>query len=162
MQDNLNLRKFKLNKKFQPLSCNVGDESFRNGIFEFNITKILDFINVNKDQFQAEEVEVKAVRAFPSKNLDESTIKIANILNPIILAEISPGLFNVIDGNHRLEKAYRDGVSKILAYKILAEQHIMFITSITAYEEYVQYWNTKLKDRKRDLMRYIKYQQKEI
>lgn len=151
MQDNINSRKLKLNKKFQPLSREVGDEFLCNGIFEFNITKILAFINVNKDKFQPEEVEVKAIRIFPSKNLDESTIKIANLLTPIILAEISPGLFNVIDGNHRLEKAYRDGVSKILAYKILAKQHIMFLTSFKSYEEYVQYWNNKIKDRMRDL-----------
>jgi endonuclease V-like protein UPF0215 family len=79
------------------------------------------------------------------------TYKNANILTPIILAEISPGLFNVIDGRHRLEKAYRDGVIKILAYKLLAEQHIMFMTSVKSYEEYVQYWNNKIKDRMRDL-----------
>lgn len=151
MQDNINSRKFKLNKKFQPLSWEVGDEFLCNGIFEFNITKILAFINVNKDKFQPEEVEVKTVRTFPSKNLDESTIKVANLLTPIILAEISPGLFNVIDGHHRLEKAHRDGMIKILAYKLLAEQHIMFMTSIIAYQEYVQYWNNKIKDRIRDL-----------
>ena len=153
MQDNFNLKQLKLNRAFQPLPCDIGDEFFPNGIFEFNITKILAFINVNKDKFQPEEVDVKIIRTFPSKNLDESTIKIANLLTPIILAEISPGLFNVIDGNHRLEKAYRDGASKILTYKMLAEQHIMFITSIRAYKEYVQYWNTKIKDKKRDLMR---------
>jgi DNA repair photolyase len=151
MQDNINSRKLKLNKKFQPIPCDAGDEFFPNGIFEFNITKLLVFISANKDQFQPEEVEVRSVRKWVSKNLDESTIKNANILTPIILAEISPGLFNVIDGRHRLEKAYRDGVIKILAYKLLAEQHIMFMTSVKSYEEYVQYWNNKIKDRMRDL-----------
>jgi DNA repair photolyase len=153
MQDNINSRKLKLNKKFQPIPCEAGDEFFPNGIFEFNITKLLVFISANKDQFQPEEVEVRSVRKWVSKNLDESTIKNANILTPIILAEISPGLFNVIDGRHRLEKAYRDGVIKILAYKLLAEQHIMFMTSVKSYEEYVQYWNNKIKDRMRDLKR---------
>ena len=151
MQDNINSRKLKLNKKFQPIPCDAGDEFFPNGIFEFNITKLLVFISANKDQFQPEEVEVRSVRKWVSKNLDESTIKNANILTPIILAEISPGLFNVIDGRHRLEKAYRDGVIKILAYKLLAEQHIMFMTSVKSYEEYVQYWNNKIKDRMREL-----------
>lgn len=55
-------------------------------------------------------------------------------------------MFNVIDGHHRLEKAYRDGVTTILAYKILAEQHIRFLTSTMAYTKYVQYWNEKLKN----------------
>ena len=122
-----------------------GDELYLNGIFEFNITKLLEFINTNKDKFHPEKVEVKAVRAFRSNNLNESTIKSADLSIPIILAEISPGMFNIIDGHHRLEKAYRDGASKVLAYKLLAEQHIRFLTSTMAYNEYIQYWNTKLK-----------------
>lgn len=141
------LRKLKLNKIFQPPTCDAGDEFYPNGIFEFNITKLLKFINVHKDDFQPQEVEVKTLRAFPSKNLNESTIKSADLSAPIILAEISPGQFNIIDGHHRLEKAHRDNISRILAYKVLAEQHIMFLTSEMAYKEYVQYWNEKLKNR---------------
>jgi hypothetical protein len=140
-------KKLKLNKNFQPLSCDEGDEFYPNGIFEFNITKLLDFINANQDIFQPQEVEVNAVRkTYSSSNLNELTIQSANISAPIILAEISPDMFNVIDGHHRLEKAYRDGVTTILAYKILAEQHIRFLTSTMAYTEYVQYWNEKLKN----------------
>ena len=151
MQENLHLRKFKLNKKFQPIICDEGDELYPNGIFEFNITKLVAFIQANKDKFQPEEVTVKSVRTGFATNLDEVAIKEANISAPIILAEISPGLFNVIDGRHRLEKAYRDGIIKILAYKLLAEQHIMFMTSTKAYTEYVQYWNNKIKERMQDL-----------
>lgn len=143
----ITLKKFKLNKNFQPLSCDEGDEFYPNGIFEFNITKLLEFINANQDLFQPQEVEVNAVRkTYSSSNLNELTIQSANISSPIILAEISPDMFNVIDGHHRLEKAYRDGVTKILAYKVIAEQHIRFLTSTMAYTEYVQYWNAKLKD----------------
>jgi len=139
------LNKLRLNKKFRPFECNIGDEIFRNGIFEFNITKLLEYIDTNKSEFTLEEVDVKDTRTFPSSDLDEGTIESAHLSNPIILAEISPSMFNVIDGNHRLEKAYRVGVDKIVAYKLLAEQHISFITSFDAYEEYVQYWNEKVK-----------------
>lgn len=143
----ITLKKFKLNKNFQPLSCDEGDEFYQNGIFEFNITKLLEFINANQDIFQPQEVEVNAVRkTYSPSNLNELTIQSTNISAPIILAEISPDIFNVIDGHHRLEKAYRDGVTKILAYKVLAGQHIRFLTSTMAYTEYVQYWNAKLKD----------------
>ena len=142
------LKKIKFNKNFQPLFCDEGDEFYPNGIFEFNITKLSEFINANQDTFQPQEVEVRAVRIdYSSSNLNESTIQSANLLTPIIMAEISPGIFNVIDGHHRLEKAYRDGVTKMLAYKVLAEQHIRFLTSTMAYKEYVQYWNAKLKSR---------------
>ena len=61
-----------------------GDELYLNGIFEFNITKLLEFINTNKDKFHPEKVEVKAVRAFRSNNLNESTIKSADLSIPII------------------------------------------------------------------------------
>jgi hypothetical protein len=140
------LKKFKRNKKFQPLSFDEGDELYPNGIFEFNITKLLEFINANQHIFKTQEIEVKAVRTRYSSSLDEETIQSANLASPIILAEISPGMFNVIDGHHRLEKAYRDGVIRIPAYKILAEQHMNFLTSTKAYTEYIQYWNEKLKD----------------
>jgi hypothetical protein len=141
------MKKFKFSKKFQPIVSDVGDELYPNGIFRFNITKLLEFINLNKDKFQPEEVEVKTVRTFPSSSLDETTIKNANLALPIILAEISPGKFNVIDGNHRLEKAYRTGVATIPAYRLFAEQHIMFLASIEAYKAYVEYWNTKVKNK---------------
>lgn len=140
------MKKFKPNKKFQPFPSDEGDELYPNGVFEFNITKLLEFINSNQNIFKAQEVEVKAVRTTYSSNLDEEAIQSANLTNPIILAEISPGMFNVIDGHHRLEKAYRDGVVKIPAYKILAEQHMNFLTSTKSYTEYIQYWNEKLKD----------------
>lgn len=140
----LRSRKMKINKKFQPLSQDEGDELYPNGIFVFNITKLLAFIKANPHTFKPEEVSVKTVRTCPSSNLNESTIQIANIMEPIILAEIAPDKFNVIDGNHRLEKAYRDGADKILAYRVRAEQHLAFLPSVTAYESYIEYWNSKI------------------
>lgn len=142
----LKSRKMKVNKKFQPLPEDEGDELYPNGIFLFNITKLVKFLKANPHLFQPEEVLIKTARTCPSSNLNESTIQTANLADPIILAEISPDRFNVIDGNHRLEKAYRDGASKILAYRVMAEQHVAFLTSVEAYKEYIQYWNGKIKE----------------
>ena len=141
------MRKFKFNKAFQPMTSDAGDELYANGIFVFNITKMLQFIDANKEQFPLEEVEVKTLRTLPPRNLNETTIQKANLSAPIILAEISPrpGGFNVIDGRHRLEKAYSLGLKKISAYRLLAEQHIMFLDSIDAYKAYIDYWNEKIK-----------------
>jgi hypothetical protein len=50
----------------------------------------------------------------------------------------------VIDGHHRLESAYRRGITKILAYKVCPKTHAEFLTSKEAYEDYVRYWNAKL------------------
>lgn len=140
----LQSRTMKADKKFQPISKNDGDEFYPNGIFEFNITKLLIFIKANQHIFQPEEVSVKSIRFSGSKHLKEATIQSANTKEPIVLAEISPDRFNVIDGHHRLEKAYRTGASNILAYKIKAEQHIKFLTSVEAYKEYINYWNSKI------------------
>lgn len=138
----------KANKNFQPLPKSIGDEFYPNGIFEFNITKLLKFIKANRDIFQPEEVSVKKLKSFISNNLNEKTIQATNVNQPILLAEIAPNQFNVIDGHHRLEKAYRDKVEMILAYKVQAEQHIAFLTSATAYADYIQYWNMKIKQSK--------------
>ncbi len=139
-----NSNKLRVDKKFQPLDIDDGDEFYPNGFFEFNITKLLAFIKANPDIFQPEGVLVKTARTFPSSNLNESTIQSANIAEPIILAEVAPDRFNVIDGNHRLEKAYRDGVSTVLAYKVHPEQHTAFLTSKESYDDYVEYWNSKI------------------
>lgn len=138
------VRKLKFNDKFKPASCHEGDELYPNGIFEFNITKLLKFVNENPDDFPVEMVDVESIKSFPPTNPDESTIQSADFSKPIILAEISPGRFNVIDGNHRLEKARRDNKDKILAYRLHPEQHVQFLSSKESYEEYIKYWNAKV------------------
>lgn len=138
-------RKIKLNKKFVPISCDEDDELFPNGIFEFNITKLIKFIGINQDEFQAHAVETRSLSIFNADRLDEETILNADLSNPIMLAEISPNAFNVIDGHHRVQSARHREIDTVLAYKIYAEQHINFLTSIKAYESYVDYWNEKLK-----------------
>ncbi len=139
-------KKFGFNKDFKPCAVEINDELFPNGIFEFNITKLKAFINSNPDQFPLEEVDVKSLRWNSFSALDESTIQISNLSIPIILAEISPNRFNVIDGNHRLEKACRDKVKKLPAFRVYVDQHLAFLTSEKAYRLYVDYWNSKVDD----------------
>jgi hypothetical protein len=106
-------------------SCPVdgGDEIFPNGIFEFNITKIIDHIQRNPDSITLEKVLVKDFyTGFSSVN--ESYMEHVEISRPTILAEISPGQYNVIDGNHRLEKAYRMGIRTIQAHRL--NEHCQF------------------------------------
>ena len=53
-------------------------------------------------------------------------------------------LYNVIDGNHRLERAFRDGVEQIAAYRVKAEDHLSFLTTDKGYKAYIDYWNSKI------------------
>ena len=45
--------------------------------------------------------------------MDENHLKIADTSKPIIQAEIKIGKFEIIDGNHRFEKALREGKKTI-------------------------------------------------
>ena len=134
----------KVYSDFTPYLVATGDELFLNGIFEFNITRMLEYIKKNSEVLTLEEVVVSDFfRGFSSIN--ESHMDSVEISHPVILAEISPGQYNLIDGNHRMEKARRMGIKSILAYRLNVEQHMRFLTSKKAYFAYIDYWNSKLK-----------------
>jgi len=134
----------KADKDFTPCPADIGDELYPNGIFEFNISKILEYIHKDPAGITLEEVAVSDFfRGFSSIN--ESHMDSVELSMPVILAEISPEQYNLIDGHHRMEKARRTGVKSILAYKLNVEQHMKFLTSKKAYLIYVEYWNSKLK-----------------
>jgi len=135
-------RKLKKDNEFIPCPEDNGDEFYPNGIFVFNITKMTEYILNHQDIFIAEEVTIKEFHKFLSIN--ESHIDSVDISKPVILAEIAPGRYNLIDGQHRVEKAHRLGIEKIKAYRITPDHHIRFLNSKFAYEKYVEYWNDKL------------------
>jgi len=144
-----------IDKDFVPAPMDDGDELYPNGIFMFNITKMIEYLKEHHDEIAPEIISVKASRnVFLKPNEDH--INTTDITIPIILAEISPDRYNVIDGNHRLEKAYRSNIESILAYKLSPGQHMPFLTSVKAYHAYIDYWNSKIKD----LMRYTKLKEK--
>jgi hypothetical protein len=138
------VKKLKADSNFIPCPVADGDELYPNGIFVFNITKILEYIRENPNDIILEEV---SVRDFLEKfsSINESHIDSVQISRPVIIAEISPGRYNVIDGNHRMEKARRAGIKSIQAYKLNVRQHMRFLTSQKAYAAYIEYWNSKLK-----------------
>ena len=131
-------RILKKDDDFTPCPIADGDELFPNGIFVFNITKMVEYINENPANITLEEVAVSDFfKEFSS--VDESYVDSVEISKPVILAEISPGRYNLIDGNHRMEKARRVGINSIGAYKMEVQQHIRFLTSEKAYEAYIEY-----------------------
>ena len=141
-------RLLSVDKNYMPASENEDDELFPNGIFVFNITKMVEYVRKHRDEMPLESIEVKEYTRGLSV-LTESHIDKTDITAPLILAEISPSRYNVIDGNHRLEKAYRMGVDHMTADKLKPEQHMPFLTSLKAYHIYIEYWNSKVKDMER-------------
>jgi len=132
-------------KDFIPTEIGDDDEYFPNGIFEFNITRLKQHIKSNPEIFTPENISVMKFNNDFS-DIDEDYIDSVNFYEPVILAEIAPGRYNLIDGNHRMEKAKRLGLKDIMAYKLSPAQHIRFLTTLNSYEKYIAYWNDKLSE----------------
>ncbi len=133
----------KVDNNFTPCPVTDGDELYPNGIFVFNITRMLEYIKKNPNDSKLEEIKVSDIRnGFSS--ITESHLNSIDVSRPVIIAEIAPGKYNLIDGNHRVEKAYRTSIENVLAYRLNVEQHMKFLTCKKAYISYVEYWNSKL------------------
>ncbi len=132
-------------KGYKPVNIDRDDEYFPNGIFVFNITKMLRYIESNKDEVKCEDIDVHKYRD-EKFCIDEAYLEFSDLSKPVILAEICPGIYNLIDGHHRIEKAYRLGIEKISSYKLKPAQHLLFLTTEQAYVRYIEYWNSKIED----------------
>ena len=137
-------KSLKMNDNFTRCPGADDDELYPNDIFVFNITKMIEYIQENADRVALEEV---AVTDFPGafSSINESHVDSVEISEPVVLVEISPGRYTLIDGQHRMEKTRRMGIKSIRAYKLSVEQHMRFLISKEAYTAYVGYWNSKLK-----------------
>jgi len=52
----------------------------------------------------------------------------------------------MIDGNNRLERAYRNNTKTLKSYKLKAVQLIPYFIDTQGYQAFVGYWNCKLTD----------------
>ena len=133
-----------------PCPAVENDELYPNGIFVFNISTIIEHIKSGQLTVKQEDILVKDwyKTHFTSTSLNEDYLKTITLGKPIIQAEISPGRFNIIDGNHRLEKAYREKVEYIKSYKLMGEQLVDYFIDSKGYQSFVSYWNSKIEDLK--------------
>lgn len=138
--------RLKLAASFEPCPIEGGDEVFSNGIFNFNISRLTLFIEAHTDRFPVEAAEVASTTHYDDSRLDQATVAAANLSRPVLFVEIAPGRFNLIDGNHRMARARREGLSTVPAYRISCPHHVPFLTSMTAYQKYVDYWNGKIQE----------------
>jgi len=138
-------RKLKLDKNFEPLPTRDGDEIFRNGYFEFNITRIMEDISAGKLEVAEEPINISSwSRLHSSNTVNEDHLPSVDISKTVLQAEIRAGAYNIIDGNHRIEKARREGVKLINSYKMKGEQLLPYFIKKKGYEAFVEYWNSKL------------------
>jgi len=141
-------RTLRLDKNFTPCDVFENEGYYPNGVFVFNITRIIEHIKSGQLVVKQEDISVPEwyKTQVASIVINEEHIKTVTLEVPVIQAEISPGRFNIIDGNHRLERAYRDNVKTIKSYKVKAEQLIPYFIDVKGYQAFVAYWNDKLTD----------------
>lgn len=138
-------RKIKLNKNYTPLPTSEGDEIYPNGIFNFSISRILDYIAEGKLDAEEEWINVREwFKKHLRGSINEAHLPTVDVSKPVLQVEIRPGIFEIIDGNHRMEKACRDGIEFIDSFKLRGEQLLPFFADRRGYEAFVEYWNSKL------------------
>ncbi len=137
-------KKLKRKKNFKPCPTEDGDEIYQNGIFEFNISRLVEYVKNNSDKFELIAVEVDD---FPESfsSINDTYAESTDLSQPVIIAEISPGRYNLIDGNHRMEKARKMKLTYMKAFKVNVNKHIEFLTDKETYFKYVEYWNSKIR-----------------
>lgn len=136
-------RRIKHDINFVPYPEEQGDEFFPNGVFVFNITRVQAYLDGDECKISPGVVRVEDCPRY-SSSLDESYVHSADLQKPVILAEIAPGRYNLIDGHHRMEKARRMAWQQLPCYRLAATEHIRFLTTRKGYDAYVDYWNDKL------------------
>ncbi len=140
-------RKIKINPSFTPCEAKEGDEIYPNGIFQFNISRILEDIESGRLKVIKEQINVREwFRTHDEGCINEDYMPFVELLKPVIQAEISNNRFNIIDGNHRMVKAHREGVAFIDSYKILGQQLPQYLITEYAYKAFINYWNSKLQE----------------
>ena len=119
------------------------------GVFTFFISKILEDIKSGHFKHKKQRINLEKwikTHYHNPDSLDENHLKIADTSKPIIQAEIKIGKFEIIDGNHRFEKALREGKKTINSYKIYGEELVPYFYDQKGYACFVKYWNSKLDD----------------
>lgn len=66
--------------RFQPCAAEPGDELYPNGIFEFNISRLIAFISAHPERFPNETVELSKIPDYGSSDrLDDAAIQAADL-----------------------------------------------------------------------------------
>lgn len=147
---------------FKLCEIEEGHEYMPNGIFAFNITRLIEHIEGHPHDLLKVEIDVATYfDQRPNFELNEDYVEQADLGRPLIFAEIAPdrlemGMrradgdlyargYNLLDGHHRLAKARKLGIQKLPAYVLRMEQHLPFLER--SYETYVDCWNGKLEEK---------------
>lgn len=73
---------------------------------------------------------------------NEAHIMETDLSLPLLVVELRPGVEKLIDGNHRLQKALRLGMTTISVYRLSFQQHRRYIIDYNeaTYQQVVRHW----------------------
>ena len=76
------LRRLRRDPRFQPCATEPGDELYPNGIFEFNISRLIAFISAQPERFPTEAVELSEIPDYGSSTrLEDAAVQAADLLD---------------------------------------------------------------------------------
>jgi hypothetical protein len=109
----------KLDENFVPCDVFENEEYYPNGVFVFNITRIIEHIQCGQLVVKQEDISVPDWHKtqVASIVINEEHIKTVTLEVPVIQAEISPGRFNIIDGSRLLVGCSGDPALKAVDLK---------------------------------------------
>ena len=121
---------FILEQKYQ-----VGNEY---GSVIWDIEKILKDIS----KFRIKEFDVKRLVINNPFNGNAEYAMTTDITKPLIIVNLTENIDKLIDGNHRLQKAFKLGVKKIDAYYLSFEEHRDYIVDFNEaiYHQVANHW----------------------
>lgn len=108
------------------------------GSIMWDIEKLL----IDSFKFNSKTFDVEQLLLNNPSPIDEAYAMKTDISRPPIVVQLSEGADKLIDGNHRLYKAYKSGVTEIECIYLTVSEHIAYICDYDedTYKKVVQNW----------------------
>ncbi|WP_438315426.1 ParB N-terminal domain-containing protein [Sporosarcina sp. FA9] len=138
------MKKLIVNENFKPYLAKSDDEVLGGFPFAWNISELEKWLGLHSDKVVCSTVKVSPT-SLHMVTLTEAHIPTVDLSKPVIAVRNRPDMYRLIDGQHRVEKARRNGLAELPAYYINEIQHRQFFIHPKADQNYVDYYNEKFK-----------------
>lgn len=138
------------------------EEWYSCGIFRYDVMTMKTLCrNGGNNRIICKNVSVKELseQLYSDMDLKEIYIDKADLSEPVILGEIAPDNYHLMDGYHRLAKAMRQKVETLPAYFVKSDVAAQLILDDDAYKKYIIYWNTKVMEANQNIHYYGNFEE---
>ena len=137
-------RHLHIDENFAPCTPYPGDEIYSRSAVKLNISAILRVLEAGAIAHRTERIHLSvwfSSRFGSGGTINEMHLNNIEIKQPVIQAELKPDYFEIIDGNHRMAKARRDGLEYIDSIKLSAESLLPFFVDRNSCLGFIEHWN---------------------